>query len=128
MSEVKGRGVKPTYDRNSFDAAGSRAAARQLVAHGHFTVNGKHVDIPSLLVKPGDLVSVKSRERSLNIVRKLSEGVARKELPAYLEAQGSESEAPQCRVTRLPSRTDVDPRLEDQGPLREQLIIEFCSR
>ena len=108
--------------------AGSRAAARQLVAHGHFTINGKHVDIPSLLVKPGDLVSVKARERSLAIVRKLSEGVGRKELPAYLEAQGSESEPPQCRVTRMPSRTDVDPRLEDQGPLREQLIIEFCSR
>ena len=108
--------------------AGSRAAARQLVVHGHFSLNGKHVDIPSLLVKPGDVVSVKSRERSLSLVRKLAEVVGRKDAPPYLEAQGSESDPLQCRMTRLPSRTDVDPRLEDQGPLREQLIIEFCSR
>ena len=102
--------------------APSRAAARQLVAHGHVTVNGKACDIPSVLLRAGDTVAVKPRPRPLQLVRlHLQENPPQP--PDFLERVSVDP--PAGRVNRLPTRSDVDPRI---GDIREQLIIEFCSR
>jgi small subunit ribosomal protein S4 len=102
--------------------ASSRAAARQLVSHGHVQVNGRASDIPSMLLKAGDTVTVKSRPRSLQLV-KLNLQESPPPTPDYLERTGTEP--PSGRLTRLPTRGDVDPRIQD---IREQLIIEFAAR
>jgi small subunit ribosomal protein S4 len=103
--------------------APNRASARQLVTHGHVTLNGKACNIPSLLVKAGDTLAVKGRPRSLTLVKlNLTENPP--PVPDYLE-RGGTPDAPEGRVLRLPVRTDVDPHIAD---IREQLIIEFCSR
>ncbi len=105
--------------------APSRAAARQLVSHGHLLVNGKFCNIPSLVLKAGDKITVKNVEHSIKLV-KLNQQGHPQPLPDFLELTGSEP--PEGRVTRLPSRSDVDPRLTKDAELKEQLIIEFCSR
>ena len=105
--------------------APSRAGARQLVAHGHIQLNGKHCDIPSLTVKAGDVITVKTRPRSTAQV-KLNQQTHIEPIPDFLEITGSEP--PEGRMTRLPGRGDVDPRLNKDKELNEQLIIEFCSR
>ena len=103
--------------------APNRASARQLVGHGHVTLNGRACNIPSLLVKAGDTLAVKPRPRSLTLVKlNLTENPP--PVPDYLE-RGGTPDAPEGRVLRLPVRSDVDPHIAD---VREQLIIEFCSR
>jgi small subunit ribosomal protein S4 len=102
--------------------APSRAAARQMVKHGHILVNGKACDIPSFLLKVGDSIRVKTRNRSLTLVRVNMQDVA-PQIPDYMEMIGTEP--PEARMIRLPSRDDVDPRIRD---IREQLIIEVVSR
>jgi small subunit ribosomal protein S4 len=102
--------------------APSRYAARQLVSHGHILLNGKACDIPSLLLKAGDTVAVKSRPRSLQLV-KLNLQDNPPPVPDHLERTGSEP--PEGRMTRLPARGDVDPHIKD---IREQLIIEVSAR
>jgi small subunit ribosomal protein S4 len=104
--------------------ATSRAAARQLVSHGHVTVNGVHSNIPSMLLKAGDKVAVKGRKRSMDLV-KLNQQQAQP-VPDFLEITASDP--PEGQVRRLPTRGDVDPRLSKDVELQEQLIIEFCSR
>ena len=75
-----------------------------------------------MLLKAGDTVTVKSRPRSLQLVKlHLQENPP--PVPDYLERTGNEP--PEGRMTRLPTRGDVDPRIQD---IREQLIIEFCAR
>jgi small subunit ribosomal protein S4 len=106
--------------------APSRAAARQLVAHGHIVLNGKNCNIPSLVLKAGDKIAVKNKPHSMQTV-KLNQQSHREPIPDFLEITGSEP--PEGRVIRLPSRGDADPRLSPEGrELNEQLIIEFCSR
>ena len=105
--------------------APSRPSARQLVGHGHVTVNGKHCNIPSMLLKAGDKVAVKGKDGSVKLV-KLNQQVHPQPIPDFLEITGSEP--PEGRLTRLPTRMDVDPRLTKDAELREQLIIEFVSR
>jgi small subunit ribosomal protein S4 len=105
--------------------APSRAAARQLVGHGHVLVNGRKADIPSLLLKAGDSVAIKNRKESIELV-KLNQQSHPQPIPDFLEITGSEP--PEGRLIRLPSRSDVDPRLGKDRELREQLIIEVCSR
>jgi small subunit ribosomal protein S4 len=102
--------------------APSRNAARQMVAHGHVTVNGQACDIPSVLLKPGDTVKVKTRNRSLTLV-KVNMQDAQPTVPDYLEMVSNEP--PEARMSRLPTRGDVDPRIQD---IREQLIIEVATR
>lgn len=102
--------------------APSRPAARQLVSHGHVLLNGHACDIPSLLLKPGDVVKVKSRPRSLTLAR-LSLQDNPLPVPEFLEVLGSEP--PEGRMNRLPARSDIDERIRD---IREQLIIEVVSR
>jgi small subunit ribosomal protein S4 len=102
--------------------APNRASARQLVTHGHVQLNGHACNIPSLLLKAGDTVTVKSRPRSLQLVKlHLQENPP--PVPDFLERTGTEP--PEGRMIRLPTRGDVDPRIQD---IREQLIIEVCSR
>jgi small subunit ribosomal protein S4 len=102
--------------------APNRASARQLVGHGHVMLNGRACNIPSLLLKAGDTVTVKSRPRSLQLV-KLNLQDNPPPPPDYLERVGTEP--PEGRMMRQPTRSDVDPRIAD---IREQLIIEVCSR
>jgi small subunit ribosomal protein S4 len=102
--------------------AASRPAARQLVGHGHISLNGKACNVPSLLVRPGDVITVKKRPRGLQLV-KLSLQSSPPPVPDYLER--SDAEPPEGKMTRLPSRGDVDPHIQD---IREQLIIEVAAR
>ncbi|QDU58392.1 30S ribosomal protein S4 [Aeoliella mucimassa] len=98
----------------------SRSAARQLVNHGHITVNGRAVDIPSYQVRPGDVIRVKNKAKSLDRVRQaLGEGSGR-DIPDYLSVD-SEG-VPEGIVGRLPSADDVS------LPVQTQLIVELCSR
>jgi len=102
--------------------APNRAAARQLVAHGHVTVNSVPTDIPSLIMKPNDVVSVKNRKRSIDLVR-LQVQQTSPNIPDFLTI--TNQEPPEGKMTRMPTRGDMDPHIEE---IREQLIIEFCSR
>ncbi len=101
----------------------NRNSARQMVAHGHILVNGVKCDIPSMLVKPGDVIKVKTRDGSLKMAREtLAKGTVR--IPDFLELTNNQ-DAPEGRMTRVPSRQDVDERITD---IREQLIIEIATR
>ena len=102
--------------------APNRAQARQLVAHGHFLVNGRKCDIPSMLVKPGDAIKVKARPRS-QALAKLSLQAPLNQIPDFLAITNNDE--PEGRMTRLPTRQDVDPRIAE---IREQLIIEIATR
>ena len=102
--------------------ASSRAAARQLVSHGHIELNGRVASIPSLLVKVGDTVRAKARPHTSQLV-KLALTENPPPVPDYLERTGTEP--PEAKVTRLPARADVDPRIQD---IQENLIIEVSSR
>lgn len=97
----------------------SRAAARQLVTHGHVTVNGRRVDVPSYQLRAGDVVRIKNRKKSLQLVHaSLSE--FRRETPDFVTR--SESGVPEIRLDRLPAADDVS------IPVQANLIIELCSK
>lgn len=103
--------------------AANRNSARQMVAHGHIQVNGVKCDIPSMLIKPGDVIRVKTRDSSLKMARDmLAKGTVR--IPDFLELTGTQ-DLPEGRMNRTPSRQDVDERITD---IREQLIIEIATR
>jgi small subunit ribosomal protein S4 len=97
----------------------SRAAARQLVNHGHVTVNGRRCDISSYMVNVGDVIRVKNRAKSLDLVR----GVLaehNRDVPDFLTVSGGD--IPEGIVSRLPSAEDTS------LPVQTQLIVELCSR
>jgi len=102
--------------------APNRASARQMVSHGHINLNGRACNIPSLLVKAGDTISVKNRPRSM-MLAKLNLEESPPPTPDYLER--TNTEPPEGRMIRIPTRADVDPRIQE---IREQLIIEFAGR
>ena len=98
----------------------SRAQARQLVAHGHITVNGYRMDIPSYLVKLGDVIRVKNRVKSITTVKtNLAESV--RDVPDFL-TRTEDAALPEGHVVRMPSAADVS------IPIETQLIIELCSK
>ena len=99
--------------------ANSRNQARQLVKHGHFLVNGKGVDIPSYLVKSGDLVTVKERSRKSKMINEAMEAVERRRVPEWLAL---EKDKCQARVTAFPTREQMT------MPIQEQLIVELYSK
>ncbi|MFM9010970.1 MAG: 30S ribosomal protein S4, partial [Planctomycetota bacterium] len=99
--------------------ATSRAAARQMVLHGHITINGRRVDVPSYLVRAGDLIRVKNRTKSLQLVHAAMSS-HRREVPDFLSR--SDAGVPEVRVDRLPSADDVS------IPVQANLIIELCSK
>lgn len=97
----------------------SRAQARQLITHGHITVNGKKLDIASYLVKAGDVIRVKNRVKSLQAVT-LNLQETPRQVPDFLvRAEGA---IPEGRVSRLPAADDVS------IPVQANLIIELCSK
>ena len=102
--------------------APNRNAARQMVVHGHVTVNGRKCDIPSMLLKAGDIIQVKSRPRSQQLAR-LSLQAPTGQVPDFLMITNNEEL--EGKLTRLPTRQDVDPRITE---IREQLIIEIVTR
>ncbi len=97
----------------------SRAQARQLIAHGHVTVNGRKVDVPSYLTRVGDTIRVKNRPKSLQKVKACLEEYNRP-VPDFLSR--SEEAEPEGQVVRLPESADVS------IPVQVQLILELCSR
>lgn len=97
----------------------SRAQARQIVRHGHVTVNGRKLDVPSYLVRPGDILRIKNRKSSLQLVlANLAEN--NKQVPDFLDR--ADGDIPEGRVVRLPESFDVS------IPVQTQLIIELCSK
>jgi small subunit ribosomal protein S4 len=97
--------------------AGSRRQARQLVSHGHWTVNGRRVDIPSYPVQPEDVIAIKAGSGAADAVRgatELTSGV-----PAWLQA---DHDALTAKVLRLPERSEIS------APVAEQLIVELYSK
>ena len=100
--------------------AATRREARQLVNHGHFTVNGKKVNIPSYIVSVGDEIEVKESSRSSVVFTRLNDAdMLITETPQWLER---DKEAFKGKVLRLPLREDID------FPVEEHLIVELYSK
>ncbi len=99
--------------------ANSRSEARQLVRHGHFLVNGKKVNIPSYVCKPGDAIEVREKSRSIARIAQAVEAVDRRGVPAWLELDKA---AFKGVIKNLPQRTDLT------MPINEQLIVELYSK
>jgi len=99
--------------------ASSRAEARQLVVHGHYTVNGSRVNIPSYQVKEGDVIAVKDKTKQSDKMKAIVETCGARPVPAWLEMNKETLEA---KVVRLPGRDDVD------VDIQELLIVEYYSK
>ena len=99
--------------------ATSRAEARQLVAHGHFTVNGRRVNIPSFLVKVGQVVAVCEKSRQLDKMKTIIEANGSRPIPKWLDLNRDSLEA---KVVAMPEREDID------LPIEETLIVELYSK
>lgn len=99
--------------------ANTRREARQLVNHGHITVNGKKVDIPSFLVKAGDVISVKEKSRSSVRIKEIVEENAKRVVPQWLDMDRNTLTG---KVIRLSNRDDIDYDVE------EHLIVELYSK
>ena len=97
----------------------SRPEARQLVRHGHYTVNGKKADIPSILLEPGDVVAVKDKFKSSSKVKSIIDIAGGKVVPKWLDF---DAENLTGKVITLPARAEID------LPIREHLIVERYSR
>ncbi|HUC93378.1 MAG TPA: 30S ribosomal protein S4 [Paenibacillus sp.] len=97
--------------------ANSRAGARQLVSHGHVTVNGKKVDIASYTVSVGDIIGLRERSHSMKAIKEAVEG--RHHLPQYVEFNGNAMEG---KFVRLPERAELSQDID------EKQIVEFYSR
>jgi len=100
--------------------APSRQAARQLVSHGHFTLNGKRVDIPSIRVKIGDEIVLRTKSQSNEYFKKLDDvSPAPSIIPDWLKVNRKKFD---IKIVGLPVRDDVEP------DINEQLIVEYYSR
>ena len=99
--------------------AKSRAEARQQVRHGHITVNGRRVNIPSFRVRPGDLVAVAPKAKDMLVIKSALISNERVQVPAWLEV---DIEKLQGSVLALPQRDQID------LDIREQLIVELYSK
>lgn len=95
------------------------AEGRQLVRHGHFLINGKRVNIPSFLVRKGDVVEVRERSRKITRIIEALGAVDRRGVPRWIELN---KDAFTAKVLELPTREDVT------MPIREHLIIELYSK
>lgn len=99
--------------------ANSRKEARQLVTHNHFTVNGKKVNIPSYLVKAGDVIAIKSKSLESTKIKEILEANGARPVPTWLERDANANSG---KVVNLPSREDID------TPVEESLIVELYSK
>ncbi|MBV9149898.1 MAG: 30S ribosomal protein S4 [Candidatus Eremiobacteraeota bacterium] len=99
--------------------ATSRAQARQLVTHRHFRINGRTVNVPSYIVRPGDTITIGDRSMKSNVFQSNLEVARNRRAPEWLEFNDQDSSA---KVLQLPSREQID------TPVEEQLIVEYYSR
>ncbi len=99
--------------------ANTRREARQIVNHGHITVNGSKVDIPSYLVKPGDVISVREKSRNSVRIKEIVETNAKRVIPAWLDMNRDTLTG---KVLKLSDREDIDYDVE------EHLIVELYSK
>ena len=97
----------------------SRAQARQLINHGHFTVNGRKTDIASFIAKPNDVIAVRERSKNLEYFKTRVLLLAQKGVPSWLRLDVNEMSG---RVLTLPSRTDLE------LPFDEQMVVEYYQR
>ncbi len=97
----------------------SRREARQMLRHGHFVVNGRKVNLPSFLVREGDVLEIRGKSREDVRFKDALENLGSKIIPAWLEV---EKENYRAKVTSLPSREEI------QLPINEQLIVELYSK
>jgi len=97
----------------------NRAQARNLVTHGHFNINGRRTDVPSVQIEPGDLIEVRPGSQRRPYFTDLRAGDSARGVPNWLSADQTLLAG---KVTRLPSREEID------ANLNEQLIVEFYSR
>ena len=97
--------------------AGSRRQARQLIGHGHWTINGRRVNIPSYQVRPDDVITIRDGSGATDVVRSATELTAA--VPAWLQADHDSLTA---KVLRLPERDEIT------TPVSEQLIVELYSK
>jgi len=97
----------------------SRAEARQLVRHGHFTVDGKKVNIPSFLVRPNMVIALKDTSKKIEKIKTNLESGAFTRAPKWLEMDGNNLIA---KVVALPTKEDIE------LPIAEHLIVEFYSK
>ncbi|MDB5350634.1 MAG: ribosomal protein bacterial/organelle type [Planctomycetota bacterium] len=100
--------------------ATSRPQARQIVTHGHITVNGRKLDIPSYLVRPGDVVAIKDREHSKKLASNALQQEGMPPVPDWLDR--TNTDPAEGRVSRLPAQQDIS------LPVTPQLIVELLSR
>jgi small subunit ribosomal protein S4 len=99
--------------------AASRNDARQLIRHGHFTVNGTKVNIPSAMLKPGDVVQPREKSTKIEKIKESVETAKQRGVPAWLEIDAEKFEG---KVVALPKRDEIT------MPMNEQLIVELYSR
>lgn len=97
----------------------SRPEARQLVSHGHFTVNGRKVNIPSYLVKPGEVIAIAEKSKSMPKIKTILENTEGKVIPKWLELDANTKTA---KVVALADREDIDLQVQ------ETLIVELYSK
>jgi small subunit ribosomal protein S4 len=97
--------------------AASRRQARQLVLHGHWTINGRRVNIPSYQVRPNDVVALKAGSSAAQVIRDATELIS--VVPAWLQA---DHDGLTAKILRLPERSEID------TPVQEQLIVELYSK
>ena len=99
--------------------ATTRRESRQLVTHGHFSVNGKRIDIPSYGIKPGDVISLRENSRKSTKFKEIVELTNGRVVPLWLEANKEDFSA---KVVRMPAKEDLDYEVE------EHLIVELYSK
>jgi small subunit ribosomal protein S4 len=99
--------------------ASSRAQARLLVTHGHFTVNGRRTDVPSMLLGEGDTITVREGSSKLSYFKELGDYTEKRTFPGWLNR---DIKSMSGSVARMPERAEID------GSLDEQLIVEYYSR
>ncbi len=100
--------------------ADSRKQARQIVRHGHFTVNGRKTNIPSFIVKPEDVIAVRQQSREREYFKIVAETAGSKQVPEWLTR---DMENLSGRVVSAPARDQIE-----IPPVNEQLVVEFYSR
>ena len=99
--------------------ASSRAQARQLVTHGHFLVNGRRTDVPSMSIRPGDIIEIREGSKKNVFFNDLPAIAEERNIPDWIKRDVKTLKG---EITRLPERTEID------ANLNEQLIVEFYSR
>jgi small subunit ribosomal protein S4 len=99
--------------------ASSRAQARQLVTHGHFTVNGRRTDIPSMQIRPGDVIEVREGSRNKTLIKDLFAIAEERSIPEWVSRDVKKMSG---SINRLPERSEID------ANLNEQRIVEYYSR